>query len=153
MSGIGAHHAISPLPIYDRTGETMSRAWEMIGRVGLQALSSTYRASVEAATVIAHKIRGTRYPVEDLESGAAWSDTEADTDSAIMDAILPQLLSFPPHPPPVTPLSDAEFDKQIKIVVQLLNQTPANKLTAGVIGGGDLLNVSQQSNKLSLLYL
>ena len=142
MSGIGAHHAIGPLPIYDPTGQTMRRAWEMIGRVGLQALYSTYRAGAKVVTVISHNIRGTRYPVEDLESGAAWSDTKEKTDSPVMDAILPQLLAFPPHPPPVTPLPDADFDKQIKIVVQLLNQTPASKLTAGVHGGGDLLNVS-----------
>ena len=145
MLGIGAHHAIGPLPFYDPTGETMRRSWEMIGRVGLQAIRSISGAGIYAITVIRHKIIGAK-GVEDLESGAAWSDTEEETDIAIMDAVLPQLLSFPPHPPPVTPLSDAEFDKQIKVVVQLLNKTPANKLTAGVSGGGDLLDVSYVLN-------
>ena len=60
-----------------------------------------------------------------------------------MDSILPQLLSFPPHPPPAVPLSDKEYDKQIRSVVQLLNETSAKKLTGGVSGGGDLLDVSQ----------
>jgi hypothetical protein len=58
-----------------------------------------------------------------------------------MDAILQQLLAFPPHPPPATPLSDAEYDKQINIHVQNLNHIPASKLTAPVPGGGDLLDV------------
>lgn len=58
-----------------------------------------------------------------------------------MDAILPQLLAFPPHPPSLIPLPDAEYDKQIKSLVQLLNQIPANKLTGGVTAGGDLLDV------------
>lgn len=58
-----------------------------------------------------------------------------------MDAILQQLLAFPPHPPPATPLSDAEYDKQINIHIQHLNHIPASKLTAPVPGGGDLLDV------------
>lgn len=58
-----------------------------------------------------------------------------------MDTLLPPLLSFPPHPPPVTPLTEPEYDKQIKSLVLLLNQIPANKLTGGVSGGGDLLTV------------
>lgn len=66
-----------------------------------------------------------------------------------MDNILPQLLSFPPHPPPITPLSDAEYDKQIRGVIQLLNETPAKKLTTGVSGGGDLLDVSHYDKKLT----
>ena len=53
-----------------------------------------------------------------------------------MNELLPQLLAFPPHPPPPQPLSDADYDRQIKSVVQLLNQTPASRLT-----GGDLLDV------------
>ena len=59
-----------------------------------------------------------------------------------MDSVLPKLLSFPPHPPPPIPLSDAEYDTQIKGVVQLLNETSARKLTGGVSGSGDLLDVS-----------
>lgn len=58
-----------------------------------------------------------------------------------MDTLLPELLAFPPHPPPVTPLTDAEYDIQIKNVVKLLNQLPAKKLTGSVAGGGNLLDV------------
>ena len=59
-----------------------------------------------------------------------------------MESILPKLLSFPPHPPPITPLSDTDYDAQIKGVLQLLSETSARKLTAGVAGSGDLLDVS-----------
>lgn len=62
-----------------------------------------------------------------------------------MESILPQLLAFPPHPPPAVPLADAEYDKQIKGIVQTLNALPASKLTSGVAGGGDLLDVSATS--------
>ncbi len=60
-----------------------------------------------------------------------------------MDGLLPQLLSFPPHPPPAQKLSDLEYDKQIKLIVKLLNGTSGSKLVRGVGGGGDLLDVSQ----------
>lgn len=59
-----------------------------------------------------------------------------------MDAILPQLLAFPPHPKPAVPPSDAEYDKQMKVLLHLLNTTSASKLTSSVPGGGDLLDVS-----------
>lgn len=59
-----------------------------------------------------------------------------------MEALLPQLLAFPPHPAPNIPLSDAEYDKQIKGIVQALSTIPASKLTSGVPGGNDLLDVS-----------
>lgn len=60
-----------------------------------------------------------------------------------MDGLLPQLLSFPRHPPPAQKLSDSEYDKQIKSIVKLLNGTSGSKLVRGVGGGGDLLDVSQ----------
>ena len=58
-----------------------------------------------------------------------------------MDSLLPLLLAFPPHPPPAAPLSDKDYDMQIRSVLQLLNKTSAKKLTGGVSGGGDLLEV------------
>ena len=58
-----------------------------------------------------------------------------------MDTLLPQLLSFPPHPEPEKPIPDAEYDKHIKSVVNIINTVPASKLTSGVPGGGDLLDV------------
>ena len=60
-----------------------------------------------------------------------------------MDNILPQLLSFPPHPRPAIPLPDADVDKGLRGVLKLLNEIPGKKLTAGLTGGGggDLLDV------------
>lgn len=58
-----------------------------------------------------------------------------------MDTLLPELLAFPPHPPPVTALTDTEYDIQIKNVVKLLNQLPPKKLTGSVAGGSNLLDV------------
>lgn len=60
-----------------------------------------------------------------------------------MDSLLSQLLSFPPHPPPAIPLSDADFDNGLRGIVKLLNEVPAKKLTSGLSGGGggDLLDV------------
>ena len=58
-----------------------------------------------------------------------------------MDELLPHLLSFPPHPPPPQPLSDVDYDRNIRGLVQTLNQVAASKLTSGVSGGGDLLDV------------
>ncbi len=57
------------------------------------------------------------------------------------DSLLPQLLSFPPHPPPPVPLVDAAYDKEIKNLRKVLNDTPANALTAGAPYGGDLIEV------------
>ena len=58
-----------------------------------------------------------------------------------MDELLAHLLTFPPHPPPPQPLPDIEYDKQIRALVQLLNQTSASKLTSGMSSGDDLLDV------------
>ena len=60
-----------------------------------------------------------------------------------METILPKLVSFPPHPPPLDPLSDAEYDKQIKALVHTLNNLSGSKLTSGVKGGGDILEVGR----------
>jgi len=65
-----------------------------------------------------------------------------------MDDLLPLLLSFPPHPPPPHPLSDDEYDRQIRGLLQVLNQTPGNRLTGKIAGGGDLLDVSLPEHKL-----
>lgn len=58
-----------------------------------------------------------------------------------IESLLPRLLSFPLHPPPPVPLSDAVYDKEIKSLRKTLNDTPANLLTSGVPNGGDLLDV------------
>lgn len=58
-----------------------------------------------------------------------------------MDTLLPELLAFPPKPLPATPLTDTEYDIQIKGVLKLLNQLPVKRLIGDVAGGGNLLNV------------
>ncbi|KAI9724747.1 MAG: hypothetical protein M1812_000022 [Candelaria pacifica] len=71
-----------------------------------------------------------------------------------MDELLPQLLSFPPHPPPPQPIPDDQYDRQIRHLIQVLNQTPANKLLGSVAGGGDLLDILDPSiNTLPYLYV
>ena len=67
-----------------------------------------------------------------------------------MDALLSQLLSFPPHPEPTKPISDSEYDKHIKNLVHHINTIPASKLTSGVPGGGDLLDVRIDSARMSM---
>lgn len=39
-------------------------------------------------------------------------------------------------------MSSADYDKQIKSFLQFLNQIPGSKLTSGVAGGSDLLDVT-----------
>jgi hypothetical protein len=50
-----------------------------------------------------------------------------------------------PHPPPPHPHD--EYDRQIRGLLQVLNQTPGSRLT-GKIAGGDLLDVSLPEHKL-----
>lgn len=59
-----------------------------------------------------------------------------------MDTFLPQLLAFPPHPPPKSPLSDTNYHKQIRALVDTLHSKPASLLVGGVKGDDDLLDVS-----------
>ena len=70
-----------------------------------------------------------------------WEEQSAKRQRISMDTLLPQLLSFPPHPEPAKPVSDSEYDKQIKNLLHHINTIPASKLTSGVPGGGDLLDV------------
>ncbi|KAI4183900.1 MAG: hypothetical protein L6R41_005122 [Letrouitia leprolyta] len=71
-----------------------------------------------------------------------------------IESLLPRLLSFPLHPPPPVPLSDAVYDKEIKSLRKTLNDTPANLLTSGVPNGGDLLDILDPSiNTLPSLYV
>ncbi|KAL6712835.1 hypothetical protein ACLMJK_009547 [Lecanora helva] len=70
-----------------------------------------------------------------------------------MESLLPQLLAFPPQPPPPTPLSDAEYDKQIKALNALLNTTSPSKLLAGVSGSENLLDIlDPRNNTVPYLY-
>ena len=58
-----------------------------------------------------------------------------------MDDLLPKLLSFPPHPPPPQKIADSTYNKNIRDLIELLNKVSASKLTGGVKGGDDLLDV------------
>ena len=70
-----------------------------------------------------------------------------------MDAFLPQLLAFPPHPPPKQPLSVPEYDKQIKALVKVLNSASASKFKGKIHDKDDLLDVLDPSiNTLPYLY-
>ncbi|MCJ1434782.1 hypothetical protein MMC27_004152 [Xylographa pallens] len=72
------------------------------------------------------------------------------TNEVIMEALLPQLLSFPPHP---QKLPDHEYDRQIKVLAHLLHETSSSKLVKGVAGGGDLLDILDPAiNTLPYLY-
>ncbi|KAI4236072.1 MAG: hypothetical protein LQ352_008039 [Teloschistes flavicans] len=68
--------------------------------------------------------------------------------------LLPQLLSFPPHPPPAIPLTDAAYDKEIKYLRKILSDLPNNLLIGGVPNGGDLLDILDPSiNTLPYLFV
>ena len=59
-----------------------------------------------------------------------------------MDAILPQLLSFPPQPAPRAPYNETDYDLHIRKYLEILSKIPAKKLTQGVSEGDDLLEVA-----------
>lgn len=63
-----------------------------------------------------------------------------------MDELLPKFLAFPQLPQPDPNITDAEYDRQIRNLVQLLNQTPASIFIGGVAGGGDLFEVPHPSS-------
>ena len=54
-----------------------------------------------------------------------------------LELLLPQLVAFPPNPAPSIPLPDDVYDKEIKKLRKILNDTPANVLT----GEADLFEV------------
>ena len=59
-----------------------------------------------------------------------------------MDDLLRHLLAFPPHPPPIQPLADEEYEDRVLKLIYTLKTTPAKVLASGTSGGGDLLDVS-----------
>ncbi|KAL9129144.1 MAG: hypothetical protein Q9217_002319 [Psora testacea] len=67
-----------------------------------------------------------------------------------MDAILTQLLAFPPHPPPAPPLTDGEYDKQAKNHVQHLIQAPLGKLAGNAAGGSDVLDTGSKQKSQTI---
>ena len=70
-----------------------------------------------------------------------------------MEALLPQLLAFPPNPPPPQALSSPEYDKQIRVLIKFLHSTSAAKLKSKVQDEDGLLDVLDPSiNTLPYLY-
>lgn len=62
--------------------------------------------------------------------------------SATMDDLLPQLLAFPPHPAPQTPLSDSSYDEGIKLQIAGCRQISDKNLLQLTSGGESPLDVS-----------
>ena len=60
----------------------------------------------------------------------------------VEDAMMQQVLAFPPHPPPAQPSSDAAYHAGIRHVVETLASCPASKLTAAISGKNKILDVS-----------
>ena len=59
-----------------------------------------------------------------------------------MDELLPRLLSFPPHPPPPTALSDHQYDEGIKEQIEAVKRVSESKLMQPTSGGEHILDVS-----------
>jgi COP9 signalosome complex subunit 3 len=59
-----------------------------------------------------------------------------------MDDLLPKLLSFPPHPPRPTPMSDHLYDESIKEQIEAVKKIPQYKLLLQTSGGEHVLDVS-----------
>ncbi|KAI9683678.1 MAG: hypothetical protein M1829_004983 [Trizodia sp. TS-e1964] len=68
-----------------------------------------------------------------------------------MDTLLPELLSFPPHPP--RPLTSAEYDHQARNIIQILNKIPFSHYLNGLQGDIEILDILDPSiNSLPFLY-
>jgi COP9 signalosome complex subunit 3 len=59
-----------------------------------------------------------------------------------MDELLPKLLAFPPHPPPKTPISDAQYDEGIKSQISAVSKISDKHLLQQTSGGENVLDVS-----------
>ncbi len=59
-----------------------------------------------------------------------------------MDDLLPKLLTFPPHPPPQTPLSDSSYEEGVKHQIQAVGKIPEKNLVLQTSGGESALDVS-----------
>jgi COP9 signalosome complex subunit 3 len=58
-----------------------------------------------------------------------------------MDDLLPVLLSFPPHPPPIYAISDQQYDENIKSLVENLRKLSVKQLLQPTSSGENILNV------------
>jgi len=67
-----------------------------------------------------------------------------------MNELVPKLLAFPKNPPPAEPLKADEYDREIRIVKKLLDETPPEVLAANMDGGGTLLDVREGEREINL---
>ncbi|KAE9377921.1 hypothetical protein N431DRAFT_399116 [Stipitochalara longipes BDJ] len=58
-----------------------------------------------------------------------------------MDNLLPNLLSFPPHPPPPNPMSDHAYEQGIREQIEFVRKLADNKLLQHTSGGENVLDV------------
>ncbi|KAG4029497.1 hypothetical protein MFRU_015g00410 [Monilinia fructicola] len=71
-----------------------------------------------------------------------------------MDNILPSILSFPPHPAPLVPLSDSQYDAGIKSQIETLKKIPEKILLQSTTGGESPLDVINPSlNTVPYIYI
>jgi hypothetical protein len=59
-----------------------------------------------------------------------------------MDDLLYMFLSFPPYPPPSTPITDQQYDEGIRLQIENLKKIPAKNLLQMTSSGEHALNVS-----------
>ncbi|QSZ32518.1 hypothetical protein DSL72_002096 [Monilinia vaccinii-corymbosi] len=71
-----------------------------------------------------------------------------------MNNILPSMLLFPPHPAPLVPLTDSQYDAGIKSQIDTLKKTPEKTLLQSTAGGESPLDVINPSlNTVPYLYI
>ncbi|ESZ97388.1 hypothetical protein SBOR_2216 [Sclerotinia borealis F-4128] len=71
-----------------------------------------------------------------------------------MDDYLPRMLLFPPHPAPLVPLSESQYDDGITSQIDILKKTPEKTLLQSTSGGENPLDVINPSlNTVSYIYL
>ena len=58
-----------------------------------------------------------------------------------MDDILPKLLHFPPHPPPPTPMSDAQYEEAVIKHISVVSSIPDKSLMLHTSGDENPLDV------------
>jgi hypothetical protein len=59
-----------------------------------------------------------------------------------MDDLLPKLLAFPPHPPPLKPISDHQYDEGIREQIDMCKKISESKFLQQTSGGEQVMDVS-----------
>lgn len=66
-----------------------------------------------------------------------------------MDNLLPRILSFPPHPAPLVPLSDSQYDAGITSQIETLKKTSGRIFLQSTANGESPLDVSNVSSMIN----